>query len=76
MTEIVTTIITAATEGAKGLAGALVGAFDTLAYIGTGETLAMTNMFTTMCVFVGFSIAVALLSKVFGLIRGKLRKRA
>lgn len=76
MTEIVTTIITAATEGAKGLASALVGAFDSLAYTGTGETLAMTNLFTTMCVFVGFSIAVGLLAKVFGLIRGKLKKRA
>ena len=76
MSNIITTIITAVTAGAKGLASALIDTFDALAYKTSGETTAMTTLFETMLIFVGFSIACSVLGKVFSLIRGKLRKRA
>lgn len=76
MSEIISTIITAATAGAKGLAQALVGAFDGLAYVTVGETTTMSTLFSTMLVFVGFSVAISLFGKVFGLIRNKVRKNA
>ena len=75
MGDIIKTIIESATTGATGLAKALVGAFDSLAYVTTGETTALSTLFSTMLVFVGFSIAISLFSKVFGLIKSKLRKR-
>lgn len=76
MANIITTIITAVTTAGKGLAGALVETFDALAYKTVAESTAMTSLFETMLVFVGFSIACSLLGKVFSLIRSKLRKRA
>lgn len=76
MGEIVSTIIESATAGATGLAKAIVGAFDSLAYTTTGDATTLSTLFNTMLVFVGFSIAVSLFSKVFGLIKSKLRKKA
>lgn len=76
MGEIVSVIIESATAGATGLAQAIVGAFDKLAYSTTGDTTALSTLFTTMLTFVGFSIAVSLFGKIFGLIKSKLRKKA
>ena len=76
MGEIVSVIIESATAGATGIVTAMVNAFDKLAYTTTGDTTALSSLFTTMLTFVGFSIAVSLVGKVFGLIKSKLRKRA
>lgn len=76
MTQIITTIITAATEAGQGLASALVQTFESIAYSTTGETTVMTSLFETMLVFVGFSLACGLLAKAFSLIRSKLRRKA
>lgn len=76
MSEIVSTIIDAATEGATGIAQALVGAFDSLAYTTVESTTTLSTLFSTMLVFVGFSIAISLFGKIFSLIKSKLRKRA
>jgi len=76
MENIVGIIIESATAGATGIVTAMVNSFDKLAYTTTGDTTALSSLFTTMLTFVGFSIAVSLVGKVFGLIKSKLRKRA
>lgn len=76
MGQIISTIIESATAATTGLARAIVGGFDSLAYTTVGETTALSTIFSTMLVFVGFSIAVSLFGKIFGLIKSKLRKNA
>ena len=76
MGEIVSIIIESATAGATGLATAIVGAFDKLAYTTGTDGNTLSTLFTTMLTFVGFSIAVSLFGKIFGLIKSKLRKKA